>query len=155
MQLGRRGELRCQHRIARRAWDGSESVYRFGRLDRLVGPLSQAAHCSMTQYLLRFLNSPGPIWTLNRVKKGFSRGSGEVCLCTSSYVRCAHRPAGLCTPTCSAHRPAQHTDPLCMQIFTAHQLACLLLSFRSKLPQFSFYVLRFALPNVSKVLLKI
>ena len=77
------------------------------------------------------------------------------CLCTNSYVRCAHRPAGLCTPTCSAHRPAQHTDPLCMQIFTAHQPACLLLSFRSKLPKFSFYVLRFAHPNVSKVLLKI
>ena len=68
-------------------------------------------------------------------------------MCTNSYVRCAHRPAGLCTPTCSAHRPAQHTDPLCMQIFTAHQPACLLLSFRSKLPKIFFLCFALCAPK--------
>ena len=133
-----------------------------------AGPLPKF-HKQFTASPRAFLNCTIPTHVIQRVSPWCVRPlsthrlelfsntskSGEVCLCTNSYVRCAHRPAGLCTPTCSAHRPAQHTDPLCMQIFTAHQPACLLLSFRSKLPKFSFYVLRFAHPNVSKVLLKI
>ena len=144
----------------------SESIRIQVRIDSNYAELTKSRSTEISVRFLAFLPFKVPplpvvvpppylVPRLAPVKKGFSRGSGEVCLCTNSYVRCAHRPAGLCTPTCSAHRPAQHTDPLCMQIFTAHQPACLLLSFRSKLPKFSFYVLRFAHPNVSKVLLKI